>query len=88
MSPLRKSVTLLREKWTLLMQRVPDIRIQPIANLYGLNDNANTQQSSIASTGPMMMEEDDFLLDSILDEQLGKLSTESSRKPPFSNHPF
>ena len=77
---MRKSVTLLREKWTLLMQRVPDIRIQPIANFY--SDNANTQQSQ-QSSGPMMTmmeEEDDFLLDSILDEHLGKMSTESSRK--------
>lgn len=56
---------LLREKWTLLMQRVPDIKIQPIGMIGGV---ANP------------VEEDEFLLDSILDEHLEKLSADSNSR--------
>ena len=56
-------MTLLREKWTLLMQRVPDIIIQAIG------------MPVLTPTA----EDDEFLIDSILDEQLDKLSASGSR---------
>ena len=58
---------LLREKWVLLMQRVPDIRIQLIGN-----------------HPQIPADEDDFLIDSILDEHLGKLSADTSRNKNYS----